>query len=114
MRANNWAMPFPDPYSMSQNTSTAVPRPATALSGPLQELERRLPAHHREEVQRLGTPAPGMQFEFPAVAGPCSGPDRSKNPDDCASGVAAPAAAREQPRALEPSVSEPKTTGSRQ
>lgn len=118
MRANNWAMPFPDPYPMIQNTSTAVPRLFTALAGPLQDLERRFPAS-RKAMPRLGTRAPGMQFEPPVFAVPCSGPDRAKNPDDCAnrryaSGVAAPAAAREQPRAPAPSVSEPKTTASRQ
>ncbi len=78
---------------------------------------------HTDRAHDENLNAPGMQFEPLAFAEPCSGPDRSKNVDDCANrfyayGVvarlAALAAAREQRRVLEPPVSVLKTAGSRQ
>lgn len=62
--------------------------------------------------------APGMHFEPLAFAEPCSQPDKTKNPDDCANrfyayGVVARlanlAAAREQSRIVQPPVSELKS-----
>lgn len=94
MRAKQCAILFPDPYLMIQDASPAVPRRATALSGPLQELERHFLAN-QGEVEPLCIQA-------------------TRSAAERLSALATLATAREQRRVLEPRISEIKTAGSRQ